>query len=276
VDSARRLYAPRPALAGVANCIFAEAGRSGPMLFPATPNPSLSVFLQGASVHADGRAHARTLLLGPQGRAAWATMLPGTAFVSVVFRPGMLAHVLPPCCALALDEVADLAAWMPQADADALVRAVRQAGTMAAAVAALEDWLLAQAARQERRRTVPLLLPVSAIGMPLESVAAASGRSPRQVERLFRSTFGTSQRELRALFRYGRMLGRLLAADVSRHGLGAAALDCGYYDQAQMARDMRRFTGLSPRELMGAASSGGGTAMAMFQYGEAERRILLG
>lgn len=276
MDSARRLYAPRPALSGVVNCIFAEAGRSGPMLFPATPNPSLTVFLQGASVHADGRVYAQSLLVGPQGQATWGTMLPGTTYVSAVFRPGMLARVLPPCVAPALDEAADLAAWVPQADADVLLRAVRQAGTMAAAVTSLEDWLLAQAARQERRRTAPLLLPMSAIGMPIEQVATASGRSPRQVERLFRSTFGASQRELRALFRYGRMLGRLISADVSRHGLATAALDCGYYDQAQMARDMRRFTGLSPRELATAAGGGGGAAMAMFQYSDAERRILLG
>ncbi|AOY95970.1 hypothetical protein BKK79_30330 [Cupriavidus sp. USMAA2-4] len=272
---ADRLLAPRSALRGLVSGIFTEAGRHGPMLFPATPSPSLTVFLCGASIHEDGRAFAYSLLAGPQGRARWASMLPGTAFVTALFRPGALPRVLVPGGLPEMDEAGELAAFLPQAEADALVQAVRRHGTMAGAVAALEDWLLARTARPPRRRGGDLWLPPAAIAMPIAAVAAGTGRSPRQAERLFRQTFGASQRELRALLRYGRMLGGLLAGTAT-HGLGAAALDCGYYDQAQMARDMRRFAGLSAREVAAAARGGGGPALSMFRYGEGERRLLLG
>jgi AraC-like DNA-binding protein len=72
------------------------------------------------------------------------------------------------------------------------------------------------------------------------------GVSVRQFERRFRGTVGLSPK----LFaRMRRFLGVFRAMEQPEATWVAAAIDCGYYDQAHLIRDFRQFTGQTPAAL---------------------------
>ncbi|WP_198046278.1 AraC family transcriptional regulator [Burkholderia pseudomallei] len=271
----RRLHAPHPRLRDIVNCYFVEVGRAGPMLYPATPSASITVFASGASVHTNGIAHAETLMCRPQRSAVWATLLPGTTYVSVVFRPGQIRRVMPRGASAAYDDGSPLDAVFPRAAVRALVDGMRGAPTLGHAVAALEDWLMAQAHVAEEFDAGGILLPPACVDVPREALAAQFSRSPRQLERLFIDTFGASQREMRSLLRYARTLSRLIAADFALPALSDMAIDCGYYDHAQMTRAFRRYAGMAPVQLAAAVRDARQASMTMYRYELADKRILL-
>ncbi|MGH2872178.1 MAG: helix-turn-helix transcriptional regulator [Solirubrobacteraceae bacterium] len=85
----------------------------------------------------------------------------------------------------------------------------------------------------------------------VEALAAELGFSERQLRRRFLASVGYGPKILQRVLR----LRRFLAAE--RHHLARAALDAGYADQAHLARECVRLTGLSPSELPGVPRPGG-------------------
>ena len=77
----------------------------------------------------------------------------------------------------------------------------------------------------------------------VEALAAGLGFSERQLRRRFLASVGYGPKVLQRVLR----LRRFLAGE--RHDLARAALDAGYADQAHLARDCLRLTGLSPSRL---------------------------
>lgn len=114
-------------------------------------------------------------------------------------------------------------------------------------------------------RALPRLLVAAAVrlvaaGPPDAAVQAAAGRllDPTQRVEALAADLGFSERQLRRRFLasvgYGPKivqrvlrLRRFLAGQ--RHDLARAALDAGYADQAHLARECLRLTGLSPSRL---------------------------
>jgi AraC-like DNA-binding protein len=78
----------------------------------------------------------------------------------------------------------------------------------------------------------------------VSELARRAGLSERQVERRFRERIGLAPKQLARIVRLQRAL-RWIGTDRGP-GLTAAALACGYYDQAHFIRDVRRMTGLTP------------------------------
>lgn len=74
-------------------------------------------------------------------------------------------------------------------------------------------------------------------------LTAVSGLPPRQLQRQFLDVVGVSPRLLRGVMRVRRVTAALNAGAVD---LAEAALAAGYFDQAQMSREFRRFVGASP------------------------------
>lgn len=71
-----------------------------------------------------------------------------------------------------------------------------------------------------------------------EATPDASAAERRRIQRLYLGEVGVSQRALRSVFRFRRVF------DHAQHAGAdwlAAALEAGYFDQPQMARDFRRF-----------------------------------
>ena len=68
---------------------------------------------------------------------------------------------------------------------------------------------------------------------------------PRQVQRRFKRATGTSLRMYRAIRRFRSVFDRL--RDIENESWVERALETGYFDQPQLARDFQRFLGCSAR-----------------------------
>lgn len=79
-----------------------------------------------------------------------------------------------------------------------------------------------------------------------DAVAAPAALSERQWQRRFKAEVGVSPRQLQSLFRFRRVFDSIEGEGPA--GWVEAALAAGYFDQPQMARDFRRFLGVSSRQ----------------------------
>lgn len=84
----------------------------------------------------------------------------------------------------------------------------------------------------------------------LSQVAADSGRSARQVQKLFEEFVGVPPKQWLKIVRLQRSFVRLHQRSGS---LTAVAYECGYFDQSHFIRDFKSFTGLTPSAYVPAA-----------------------
>ena len=87
----------------------------------------------------------------------------------------------------------------------------------------------------------------------LAGLSAATGLSPRALQRLFALKVGLPPRELASILRFRRVFDAL--ADTTVETWTAAAQAAGYFDHPQMARDFQRFVGCSASDFV--ANRGG-------------------
>jgi len=99
------------------------------------------------------------------------------------------------------------------------------------------DWL-----RWAWRRIV-----TSGGAVPMGALADELGYSARHVNRVFRAAVGLAPKRYALLVRFGRLIDRLDTGDAP--DWAGLALTLGYADQAHLAREVRRFTGLTPTGL---------------------------
>lgn len=81
----------------------------------------------------------------------------------------------------------------------------------------------------------------------MREVAAAFGKSPRQLERLFLETVGVPFKFFSMITRFNRTA-HLIASQPQR-ALAEVAIEAGYADQSHMTRDFMRLAGISPGKL---------------------------
>ena len=87
----------------------------------------------------------------------------------------------------------------------------------------------------------------------IRELARGLGTTARTLERRVRDATGLSPRALRAVLRFRRVFRRL---DRSPAGSWArVAVESGYYDQAHMIREFRRFAGVAPGRFFGREAS---------------------
>ena len=80
-------------------------------------------------------------------------------------------------------------------------------------------------------------------GMSLNALSEATGWNERKLQRFFEATYGTTAATMRCFWRFESVRRNLMYG--SAKSLSAIALRHGYADQAHMAREFRRFAGLS-------------------------------
>lgn len=95
------------------------------------------------------------------------------------------------------------------------------------------DWAVAQIERSGGRLDVGTL-------------ASELGHSHKHLIALFHDQVGTTPKLLASLVRFQRLMSAAHAS--SSAGWAELALAHGYFDQAHLARDVKRFTGLTPRQ----------------------------
>jgi AraC-like DNA-binding protein len=101
-------------------------------------------------------------------------------------------------------------------------------------------------------------LAASAGVAEIRALAAAAGWSHKHLIARFRDHVGLAPKRVGRILRFERFSERLAAA--RRPCWPALALDCGYYDQAHLARDCRAFAGCAPGALLARRLPGGGWA----------------
>ena len=82
------------------------------------------------------------------------------------------------------------------------------------------------------------------------ALAAETGWSARYLGSMFRAETGLSPKAAARVFRFSRARHQLVAghADGGRNTLAGLAADCGYYDQAHLAREFRDLAGCPPSQ----------------------------
>jgi AraC-like DNA-binding protein len=165
--------------------------------------------------------------------------------VGVKFRPGGFHPFLP----VPAHTLTDTALSLREAFGSDPHAEVLAAGEDRAQIAVVERWLRSLAPGEDRvalevggafRRILadPSLTRV-------DDLAAATGRSPRALQRLFREYVGVSPKWVLQRLRLQE------AAERMTGGAGdwaALAVDLGYFDQAHFIHDFRRVVGRSPAE----------------------------
>lgn len=200
----------------------------------------------------DGEADARTIgdavLAGPHSRAYRKEVVPGTASIGVVFRPGALRALFGIAaselvdCHVALEDV-----WGREV---AVLRDRLQAGSPALRLSLLEARLLA------RLRPCHGLHPQVAArlgqvedGARIADIARSAGYSARRFTDLFHEGVGMTPRRYANVRRFARVLPSAATAAAWTD----VALDGGYSDQAHLVREFRAHAGMTPGEYRRAA-----------------------
>jgi AraC-like DNA-binding protein len=204
------------------------------------------VFFQGQS----------PAVIGPWTESFIAPLPPGTRITGVRFHPGKAAPILGLPASELINQEAPLgglwkaAAREPLAKIGellsfrsrrialevALLRHLPRVGTPDSAVVASIRWL----ARNPNAR--------------VEEISQLAGISSRQMQRRFSAAVGYGPKMFQSVLRFQRLL--FLASRSSGDcGLADLAARSGYADQSHMNREVRRFAGKSPGELLVSAGS---------------------
>jgi AraC-like DNA-binding protein len=194
----------------------------------------------------DGRA--RLVVAGPDTHAHPAGMGPDTTIAAVRFRPGAAADVLGVPLDGLRDERPDLAELWGRPATEALAEALSLADRPEHALAdAVAHRLTAGGGEVDRAvRHVADALRHAREPAPVRGLADAVGLSERQLHRRCLAAFGYGPKTLHRVLRFQNALGRARAGD----DLARVAHECGYADQAHMARDVSALSGTTMTTLI--------------------------
>ncbi|HUF27489.1 MAG TPA: helix-turn-helix domain-containing protein [Gemmatimonadaceae bacterium] len=199
-----------------------------------------------SEVDAAGAAHRQASVL-VSGQLTGPLRLAPSAEADVIgirFHPGSARAVLGVDMHELTDRVvplADVSRSLACSLEDAARRSADSAGRLHAVTAVLV------AAR--RRRGSPVVVEQAASmladsGLAIRTIARLLGTTPRTLERRFHSEVGMSPKVFQSILRFRGAFSLLERTPRGRWAGVAAA--CGYYDQAHMIREFRRFAGESP------------------------------
>lgn len=277
----RLLLPPPPALAPLLRYLHLQLDSAGEIQLPATPWPHIGVLLAGRSQTViDGLMVAtspRAFVSGPITRPITLRVAPGTRFISALLRVGQLPRLLPLDCWRLSDQVWPLEELIGGDEEAKLCDSLQACAQPQDLADVFGRWLLKLAAERELRQPRALRLPVARLfEQDATTLAADCGLSLRQFERRFLASYGLPLRDARRLLRFVNMLGLLICRPQAGGKLAALAQDCGYFDQAHMARDFRALSGFTPSEMLRRVHGADDAALSLLQYSPAERSLVLG
>ncbi len=267
----RLIQPPPPGLAALVHYFHLERPRAGTHQLPASPFPILVLVPAGAATLCrdgvpllDG---CSGYLAGPFTAPLHYVTTPGTAFVSVLLRPGAAQDLFGIDQRKLCDAAWPLAALAAGDSIERLLEGLREAPIAQWPRQACAWLMRARAAAGPWRVCAPLA--VAHFHEPPQLLARRHGLGLRQFERRFCARFGLSPRQARRQARFFHALSAIMAG---RHaGLAELAQRVGYYDQAQMTRDFAALAG-HPPGLLGAPPPDAG--LDIFRYSQDELRAL--
>lgn len=224
----------------------------GPYLLPATLQPMLLIILSGEIrlELPDGseRLLPRLGLCGATSGICRASATPGTRILLAAVLPGQLPRLFGLPTSAVIEEFVPLADLLPGPLLAEFSEKLAASAGPDEQLAHCTDFLLALQTMQARR-AADLVLPESWLFRPLAEIADAFALSPRQFERRFTHSYGQSLRTFRQQARCSRMLVDLVFGRREFAAWADIAASAGYFDQAHLSRDLRRYTGYAPAHL---------------------------
>src|ERR1700722_3919277 len=210
-------------------------------------------------------------VIGPWTESFVAQLAPGTRITGARFYPGKAAAILGlPAFELANQQAAIRDVW--SAAARAPFASVGELPSFRAGKFALEAALL----RHMQNVAAPDSTIVAAIqwiarhpDARVEQLSEFAGISNRQMQRRFSAAVGYGPKTFQSILRFQRLL-YFASRYVGELGLAELAAEAGYADQSHMTREVRRFAGKSPGELLPSAGSALKLADFLAPYGDRE------
>lgn len=256
-------YAPRPALRDFVHCLWSFSADADD-----TPQP----------IAPDGRCELIVHMRKPyeEVREAGAVVQPPVVFAGQITQPLTLrarADIFVFGVRFRPDGARAFLGFDLDAATDKRVNLVVEHGEQAERLPALlweesqldlrldllQDYVEDRIAASKR---APLIDPVVRVAVERLLAGKEIGHhalSERQFQRRFKAEVGVSPRELQSVLRFRRVFDAIDAPGPP--GWIEAALTAGYFDQPQMARDFRRYLGVSSRQ-WAAQRAGLATALA--------------
>lgn len=230
---------------------------TGPYVRPATLQPMLMLVLSGQislrrPLPEGDSFESITLppasLCGASGNARVAEAAPGTRILLASVRPGQLPRLFGLSASAVIEQLIplnDLVAHWQFAD---LLEMLTEAKNRESEAAYFEHFILAQHAAQAARNA-DLVLPEAWQERQLSEIACAFNLGPRQFERRFTASYGQNLRAFRQQARCSRLIVNRVFGQGEIANWADTAVEAGYFDQAHLSRDIRRFTSYAPSAL---------------------------
>ncbi len=239
-----REFAPRAVLCKFVHCVWTFEAPSDETPQPIAPDgrPELIVHCSQSYVEwGTAQAQPPVLFAGQLTKPLSLVAHSDVALVGVRFRPDGARAFLGRDVDAATDRRLDLATLHGQR-AVTLHNAALEAGGLRQAAEVAQDYVEARVADGR----VDALVREAVTRLLAGEEARVLGVSERQLQRRFKSQVGVSPRTLQTILRFRRVFDAIEQPETS--GWVEAALEVGYFDQPQMARDFRRFLGCTARD----------------------------
>jgi AraC-like DNA-binding protein len=242
-------YPPPAALADHLVCIWTQAipREAGPITQRVLPDGCIDIVLVNDET---------PLIAGPWTQPFTVRFAPGTAVIGARWYPGRASSLLRLSAATLLNQsVAIGEVWSRTNSAP--IEQIADEPTLSARRAALEAALL----NRLGRAATPDAAMSAAVGWiarhPRGHVGQLSewlGISGRQLQRRFTAAVGYGPKQFQSVLRFQRLLG-LANRTPGPRTLGQLSAAAGYADQAHMTRELQRFAGSAPSQVLRAAGS---------------------
>jgi AraC-like DNA-binding protein len=272
------LFPVQPPLAGLIGNLLGSSLPGGSYLVPATLHPMLLIILSGEIWRELPNGREVPLpqlgLSGATSRTRRANATPGTQILLASVLPGQLPRLFGLPASAVIEEFVPLVDLLPRPMLTELSEKLAASASLSSRVAHCESFLQTLPAMQVQRAS-DLVVPEDWLFRPLSDIADAFALSPRQLERRFRQSYGQSLRAFRQQARCSRMLVELVFGRRQFAAWADIATSTGYFDQAHLSRDLRRFTGYAPA-LLGRQLAKGDPALWPYRLSSQQVSLLFG
>lgn len=235
-----RERAPRAALRDFVHCVWTFEAPADDAPQPIAPDGRCELIVQCGALYreGDGALQPRVLFAGQITGPLVLQATGAIAVVGVRFRPEAARAFVGRAADATTDKRVALSELHGATEA-----ALDWGGDLETVAARAEDYV------EERVRGRAIDADVAAAVAALlegEAVDPPNALSERQWQRRFKAEVGVSPRQLQSVIRFRRVFDTIEGEGPP--GWVEAALAAGYFDQPQMARDFRRFLGVSSRQ----------------------------
>ncbi len=239
--------APRASLADFVRCVWTFRAPADNAPQPIAPDGCCELIIHRGAPYlergVDGDVEQAAIIFAGQLTAPLTLVAaPDVDVIGVRFQPWAARAFLGRVADSATDKRIDLVS-AHGATASEVLGAVRRAASTEVGVALAQDYVAACVA--ERSLDAEVRAAVLAL-MANDAAPTPSDVSKRQWQRRFKAEVGVSPRQLQSVLRFRRVFDEI--EKPGPVGWVEAALAAGYFDQPHMARDFRRFLGVSSRQ----------------------------